>query len=75
MQLSPGSAPYIFLVLESNELWMIDFVNEGNLTKVKTLHDHLSSLKVCPNGRYVLTSGINGDIAVWSVKRKRSAQG
>jgi len=48
---------------------MIDFVNESNTTEVKTLHERVRSLKVCPNGRYLITAGERGDIAVWGVKR------
>ena len=62
MQMAPGSAPYVFLIFETNELIMMDFVNESNFTKVKTLHDTVKSLKVCPNGRYLLTGGPRGDI-------------
>jgi len=27
-------------------------------------------MKLCPNGRYVLTGGSRGDIALWSLKKK-----
>jgi hypothetical protein len=30
--MAPGSAPYVYLISETNELMMLDFVNESNLT-------------------------------------------
>ena len=50
---------------------MIDFVNEKNFTSLKTIHDSVKLLKVCPNGRYVLTAGDKGDIIIYSVKRAK----
>lgn len=71
MQMAPGTAPYVYLILESNKIKMIDFVNENNTTEILTLHEKVRSLKVCPNGRYLITAGERGDIAIWSVKRVR----
>ena len=65
--MSPGSAPYIHLLLETNDIQMIDFVNESNTVSMKTMHESVKTLKVCPNGRYLLTAGNKGDIAIWSV--------
>ena len=59
----------MYLILETGVIVMIDFVNESNTTEVKTLHDRVRSLKVCPNGRYLITAGEKGDIAIWGVKR------
>ena len=72
MEMAPGSAPYVFLLLDTNKICMIDFVNESNTTDVETLHEQVTQLKVCPNGRYVMTSGTAGDIGIWSVRRTRS---
>jgi len=69
MKMAPGSAPYVHLILESNNILMVDFVNESNTTQIKTMHESVKSLKVCPNGRYLLTAGARGDIAIWSVTR------
>lgn len=69
MQMAPGSAPYVHLVLETNEIQMIDFVNESNTTSIVTMHEQVKMIKVCPNGRYLLTAGTKGDIAIWAVKR------
>jgi len=71
MQIAPGSAPYVFIIGDNNHLTMIDFVNENNNTTLKTIHDSVKLLKVCPNGRYVLTAGDKGDIIIYSVKRSR----
>jgi hypothetical protein len=49
---------------------MIDFVNEANQSKIKTIHDHIKTLKVCPNGRYVLSTGDKGDVILYSVRRQ-----
>ena len=27
-------------------------------------------MKICPNGRYVLTAGNQGDVTIWSIKKK-----
>jgi hypothetical protein len=67
--MAPGSAPYVYMLLESNELQQLDFVNESNTVVVKTMHERARNLKVCPNGRYLLTAGNRGDIAIWSVTR------
>ena len=69
MQISPGSLPYVFLISNDNSLRMIDFVNEANQTEIKTIHDCLKSMKVCPNGRYVLTGGDKGDLILYSIRR------
>lgn len=35
-----------------------------------TTHEEAKAMKICPNGRYVLTGGSRGDIALWSVKKR-----
>jgi len=58
MALMPaGSSPFICVAMTDNSLKLIDYMNEDNWASVQTLHDNLSSFKVCPNGRYVLTGG------------------
>lgn len=71
MQMAPGSAPYIFLIGDNNSIEMVDFVNESNKTVIKTIHDSVKLLKVCPNGRYVLTAGDKGEVIIYSVRRQR----
>jgi hypothetical protein len=71
MQIAPGSAPYVFLIGDNNTLVMLDFVNEENCTKIKTIHDKVRLLKVCPNGRYCLTAGDKSEIIIYSVRRQR----
>ena len=70
MQIGPGSAPYVFLILDDNTIQMIDFVNEANKTVLKTIHDEVRYMRVCPNGRYVLSGGDKGDIILYSVRRQ-----
>ena len=48
---------------------MVDFVNDANRTIVDLIHDEVCAMKVCPNGRYVLTGGDKGDIVMWKVRR------
>ena len=45
-------------------------MNENNQAKIQTLHEDLKTMKVCPNGRYVLTAGNRGDVSLWQVKKK-----
>ena len=73
MQMGPGSAPYVFLIQDDNTVRMIDFVNEANQSRIKTIHDNVKYLKVCPNGRYVLSGGDKGDVILYSVKRSTPA--
>ena len=69
MQIGPGSAPYVYLIQEDNTVRMIDFVNEANQARIKTIHDQVKSIKVCPNGRYVISGGDKGDVILYSVRR------
>ena len=48
----------------------IDQVNEENRSEILTTHEEARSMKLCPNGRYVVSGGSRGDIAVWSVKKR-----
>jgi len=69
MEMAPGSEPYVHLITDSNDIIMVDFVNEGNRNEVHTMHESVRTLKVCPNGRYLLTAGERGDIAIWGITR------
>ena len=53
---------------------MIDFVNEANQSRLKTIHDEVRSVRVCPNGRYVLTGGSKGDVILYSVRKQIPAE-
>lgn len=71
MQLMPhGSSPFICVAMQDKSLVLIDYMNEENKTTVQTMHDELKTMKVCPNGRYVLTGGNRGDITLWTIKKK-----
>ncbi len=67
--MAPGNTPFFFVTCEDNTISMVDFVNEENRSKVELILDEVRSMKVCPNGRYVLTGGDKGDIVVWKVRR------
>ena len=69
MEMAPGNSPFVYVTGEDNTLVMIDFVNEGNRSTVALIHDEVTALKVCPNGRYVMTGGDKGDIILWKVRR------
>ena len=70
MQMGPGTTPYVYLIQTDNTVRMIDFVNEANQAKIKTIHDQVNTLKVCPNGRYVLSGGDKGDVIIYSIRRQ-----
>jgi WD40 repeat protein len=68
MQLMPtGNSPFICVALTDNTLKLIDYMNEDNQSSILTMHEKLVTMKVCPNGRYVLTGGSSGDISLWSI--------
>jgi hypothetical protein len=67
--MAPGSTPFVYVTTEDNKLNMVDFVNDANRTIVDLIHDEVCAMKVCPNGRYVLTGGDKGDIVMWKVRR------
>ena len=70
MQLMPGNSPFICIALQDNSIKLIDFMNEDNQARIETMHEELTCMKVCPNGRYVLTGGNRGDLSLWSVKKQ-----
>jgi WD40 repeat protein len=52
---------------------MVDFVNPENTSEVQTIHEEVTVLKMCPNGRYVITGGHKGDVCLWNIKRRDMA--
>lgn len=48
---------------------MIDLVNEENTTEVSTIHEEVRMMKLCPNGKYVMTGGSKGDVCIWNLKK------
>ena len=70
MQLLPGSSPFVCIGLMDNTIKLIDFMNEENQSATETMHEDLKSIKVCPNGRYVLSGGNRGDLSLWNIKKK-----
>lgn len=65
----PGNNPFVLVSLMDNSIKLIDFMNEANTSTVETMHEELTTMKVCPNGRYVLTAGNHGDVSLWSIKK------
>lgn len=51
-------------------LKMVDQVNTENASEVGTIHEEARVLRLCPNGRYVLTGGSKGDVCIWHVFRR-----
>ena len=70
MQILPGTSPFVMVGLKNSVVKLIDFMNEHNQSEIQTLHENLTALKICPNGRYVLTAGNRGDVCLWRIKRK-----
>ena len=70
MQLLPGTSPFVCVTLSDNSVKLIDFMNEENQSSIDTLHENLTTMKVCPNGRYVLTAGNRGDVCMWAINKK-----
>ena len=70
MQLMPGNSPFICVALKDNSVKLIDFMNEANQAWIETMHEELTTMKVCPNGRYVLTAGNRGDVSLWKVHKQ-----
>ena len=48
---------------------MVDLVNEENTTDTMTIHEEVKMMKLCPNGKYVMTGGSKGDICLWNLKK------
>eukprot|EP00347_Sterkiella_histriomuscorum_P023802 403333335 len=68
--ITPNS-PFFIVLQQDNNIKMIDLVNEQNTSEIKTIHDEVKIMKVCPNGRYIITGGNQGDICIWSIKKKQ----
>lgn len=69
MQLMPGNTPFVCVALQDNSIKLIDFMNEANQSRIETMHEELKCMKVCPNGRYILTGGTKGDISLWAINK------
>jgi hypothetical protein len=71
LQLSQTPNTPFFVVLQAdNQLVTIDSVNDENRSALLTTHEQAVAMRICPNGRYVLTGGSRGDVAVWSLKKR-----
>ena len=45
-------------------------MNEANQAEIQTTHEEITAMKICPNGRYVLTGGNLGDVSLWAIRKK-----
>ena len=71
LQLSQTPNTPFFVVLQAdNQLVTVDAVNDENRSARETTHEEAKAMKICPNGRYVLTGGSRGDVAIWSLKKR-----
>lgn len=69
MSLTPNS-PFFIVLQADGVLKMIDQVNIENTSEIKTTHEEVKIMKICPNGRYVLTGGSQGDVTIWQIKKR-----
>lgn len=70
MQLMPTNVPFVCIALNDNSIKLIDYMNEANQAEIQTTHEEITAMRICPNGRYVLTGGNLGDISLWSIRKK-----
>ena len=71
LQLAIAPTSTFFFVLQADGVVrMVDQVNTENTSEVQTVHEEARVMRVCPNGRYVLTGGTKGDICLWAIKRR-----
>lgn len=70
MQLMPTNVPFICIALNDNTIKLIDYMNEANQAEIQTTHEEITAMRICPNGRYVLTGGNQGDVSLWAIKKK-----
>jgi WD40 repeat protein len=47
---------------------VIDPLNEENMLKIKTTHNEITEIEVSPDGKFVLTGGIEGDVILWKLR-------
>jgi WD40 repeat protein len=64
------NSTFLTVLQQDNVLKMIDMVNSENTSEIMTTHEQAASMKICPNGRYVLTGGSKGDICIWRVQKR-----
>ena len=61
---------FLYVLQADGVLKMVDQVNIENASEVGTIHEEARVLRLCPNGRYVLTGGSKGDVCIWHVFRR-----
>lgn len=65
-----ANSMFMIVLQQDNVLKMIDMVNSENTSEIRTTHEQASCMKICPNGRYVLTGGARGDVCLWSINKR-----
>ena len=50
-----------------NSFKVIDPLNEENMLKVKTTHNEITEIEVSPDGRFITTGGLLGEIHLWKL--------
>ena len=65
-----GNACWLTVLQANGAIRLIDMVNTENFTEMQTTHEEVKIMKVCYNGRYILTGGSGGDISLWNIKKR-----
>lgn len=65
-----GNACWLSVLQANGAVRLIDMVNTENFTEIETTHEEVKIMKVCYNGRYILTGGSGGDISLWHIKKR-----
>jgi len=65
-----GNACWLSVLQANGAIRLIDMVNTENFTEMQTTHEEVKIMKVCYNGRYILTGGSGGDISLWNIKKR-----
>jgi WD40 repeat protein len=65
-----GNACWLSVLEASGTVRLVDMVNTENQTQIETTHEEVQIMKVCYNGRYILTGGSGGDISLWNIKKR-----
>ena len=65
-----GNTCWLVVLQANNVVKMIDMVNTENTSEMMTTHEEVKIMKVCYNGKYILTGGSRGDICLWNIKKR-----
>lgn len=65
-----GNTCWLVVLQANNVVKMIDMVNTENTSEIATTHEEVKIMKVCYNGKYILTGGSRGDVCLWQIKKR-----